>query len=66
MVQQVIDFLMGIYNWIVSPQGAIVMASLFAISEVLGSLEFFKQSSVFQYVVKALAWVKSKLPAKAA
>lgn len=51
-----------IYEWIKS-NGAL-FATLFAISEAIGELPWFKSSSLYGSIKNALKWLKDKFPKK--
>lgn len=58
-------FLSDFWALLHTPMGAAILASMLAISEALGTMDKFKESSILAYVVKALKAVKEKLaPAK--
>ena len=56
------ELLSKVWTWLCSPVGVAAVACLTTfVFEVLGSMEFFKKSSIFVYVVDALKWIKGKL-----
>ena len=56
------ELLSKVWTWLCSPVGVAAVACLTTfVSEVLGSFDFFKNSSIYHYVVDALKWIKGKL-----
>ena len=60
MFSSIVAFLTSAWTWIQTPAGVGILIALGSISEVLGTMEFFKKSSIFSYVVSALKWIKEK------
>lgn len=51
-----------VYEWIAGPNGALLFAVLFGISEAIGLYPNIESNSVYQVVKKAIVWLKNKFP----
>lgn len=57
-MEKVLAIFSMISAFFMGPNGAILFAVLFAISEALGGIPQIQSSSVYQVVFKALKWLK--------
>lgn len=58
--------ILKLWELLTSPAMGAVIMCLFLVSETLGELEYFKQSSIFGYVRSALKFLKDKFGKKPA
>lgn len=55
------ELVLKIYQYLTGPEGAVVFAALFALSEALSLIPSVKASGVFQAVMNGLKYVKEKV-----
>lgn len=59
------EFMKSVIEWLSGPNGAILFAVLFGVSEALAAIPAVKANSVFQWIVNLIKWMKEKFqPAK--